>query len=185
MKKERSSSAAYITVFIALIMILSVVGFLWIGSGQSQHKYGKLSFSNQNGEWSARVGQKLLTFKYLPEDVLNISAPSGVASVISGAGMVYIAYDPSETDQEMPLSQYNLGQNLGTSQRFVVNALTSANDNGLPVITCANATRFVPVIIIKSSETSNAIILNSSCITLEGRPLLLADRLVYSAYGII
>jgi hypothetical protein len=184
MRKEKSHTIIYITIFIALIMILSVVGFLWSGGGEGQHKYGKLSFSYQNGEWITNMNGKQLLFSYLPEDVSNVSVPQGIQGIISNARMVYVAYDPSDSDEELAVAQFNLGMNLENNQRFVVNAVTSKSDSRL-VITCANATQFVPVIIIKNNDAANSINLNNGCITLEGRPLFVADRITYAAYGII
>jgi hypothetical protein len=184
MRQEKNRSIIYVTIFIALIMVLSVIGFLWGGSGKEQYRYGKFSFSYENGEWKTNLGGKQLAFKHLPYETLNITVPEGAKSYLSNARMVYISYDPSENREELALVQFNLGKNLETMGRFVVNALSTENQNNAPVITCQNSTQAVPVIIIKKNRDFDSISLNNSCIILEGNPTLVADRLVCSLYGI-
>lgn len=185
MRKEKKNSIIYVTIFIALIMILSVIGFLWSGGDSTQHKYKKQSFSYQNGDWSTRINNQVLLFRYLPEETVNLTLPQEAASLINNARMVYVSYDPAEKSEEIGLAQYNLAINLRTETRFVVNSFTAPNQNNLSVMTCSNSTALVPVIILKKNENNNSITLNNSCLILEGRPLFVADRLVYAVYGIV
>jgi len=185
MRKEKNYTIIYITIFIALIMILSVIGFLWSGGDSSQYKYKKHSFSYQNGDWTTRINNKVLLFRYLPDEMANLTIPPETSSLLNNARMAYVSYNPDEKSEEMGLAQYNLAMNLETDTRFLVNAFTAPNENNISVITCSNATAFIPVIILKKNENNNSITLNNSCIVLEGRPLFVADRLVYDVYGII
>jgi len=184
MKKEKNRSMIYIAAFIALIMVLSVIGFLWGGGEGESYRYGEHSFRYEAGKWQTRINGKSLSFSYLPDEVAVISVPENARSLISGARMVYLSYSPESYAEELALAQFNLGRNLETSMRFVVNALTGENEDNIPVIACENATIPVPVILIKKSA-DDSIILNNSCIILEGNPQMLADRLVYSAYGVM
>lgn len=185
MRKEKNRSVIYIAIFVALIMALSVIGFLWGGQDEGRHSYKGFSFSYKNGKWITNVEGKSLEFSYLPEDVSDITVPQDAKILLSGARMAYIAYSPEEDSEELALVQYNLGKNLEAGSIFVINALTLENKNSLPVINCQNATQFVPVILIKKSVSANSIILNNWCLILEGEPEMLADRLVYDAYGVI
>jgi len=99
--------------------------------------------------------------------------------------MLYITYEKSDVAEELAVAQYKLGINIETDTRFVVNSLAYENENNVPVITCSNATDLVPVIMMKRNETTNSITLNNNCITLEGNVNMLADRIVYSIYGIV
>jgi hypothetical protein len=60
----------------------------------------------------------------------------------------------------------------------------------LPVVTCANATEFYPVILLKETQSneSGSIYLRGSCVVLEGNALefiLLKDRLMYLLAGVV
>jgi len=161
MKKEKNRSVIYVAIFIALIMALSIIGFLWSGGSKGQYSYNGFSFNSEAGEWKTSLGQKTLAFQNLPEEVSNISISDEAKYLIQNAKMIYISYNPGE------------------------DAVTESNETNLPAITCANATQPVPVILLEKNETSGSIILNNSCLILKGQPQKLADRLVYAIYGII
>ena len=185
MKKEKNRSVIYVAIFIALIMALSIIGFLWSGGSKGQYSYNGFSFNSEAGEWKTSLGQKTLAFQNLPEEVSNISISDEAKYLIQNAKMIYISYNPGEDGEELALTQYSLSLNIGTNSRFAVNAVTESNETNLPAITCANATQPVPVILLEKNETSGSIILNNSCLILKGQPQKLADRLVYAIYGII
>jgi len=186
MKQEKSRTGTYIAIFIGVVMVASVMGFLWGGqsSGASQ-KYGQFSFTYRNGQWISNVQGKIIVIRHLPGDLENITVPEDAKTMVSNAGMVYITYSNSTNPQNLALAQYELGNNLATNTRFVINALAYQNPNNATVITCENATQSVPVIMLVESEENNSIFLNKSCIVLEGSPSVVSDRLVYAAYGII
>jgi len=185
MKQEKKRSIIYIAVFIGLIMALSVIGFLWGGSGEGSKKYGKFTFSYSNGQWTTGIGGKTLTLRNFPEELQNITVPEDAKIIVSSARMIYITYEKETNAEEMALAQYSLGMNLETNTRFVVNALAYENEENVIVVTCKNATEAVPVILMKKSDFNNSVTLNNGCIVLEGVPSVLADRLVYAAYDII
>jgi len=185
MKKEKNRSIIYIAIFIALIMAISVIGFLWGGTGNEQYKYGDFSFYNEGGLWKTEVNGKLLEFKYLPSELPEVAVSQDAKNLILYAKMLYVIYSPGQSSEELAVAQYNLGRNIETNSRFVVNALAEKNENNLPVITCANATKAVPVIMLKMNETNDSIILNNSCLILEGNPEMLSERLVYFLYGVV
>lgn len=185
MKSEKNRSVIYIAIFVGLIMILSVVGFLWGGGeGSADYKYNDFLFNYNNGQWITNIDGRQISFSYLPEELLNISVPANVDFLISNARMIYLTYDPEKGSEALALTQYDFQRSIATNSRFVVNAFTKENENALPVVGCENATQFVPVIMLIEDDLSNSISLNNFCITLEGRTRMLAERLVYDSYGI-
>jgi hypothetical protein len=71
---------------------------------------------------------------------------------------------------------------------FVVKGFTSENEFAKPIITCDNATFYVPVIYFKKSNQT-VISLENNCIIAEayrGEDLVkVKDRLLYSIFGVI
>ncbi len=184
MKKQKNRSVVYIAVFVGLIMILSVIGFLWSGESGSGYKYNGFGFSYENGKWSTRISNKILSFDYLPEDMENLDVPLEAKEIISNSKLLYIT-SPENISEETALAKYELMKGLETESRYVVNAVSEENDNGIPVINCENATIFSPVIRIAESNNNGSINLNNNCITLEGKPDLVSERLIYSVYGVM
>ena len=184
MKKRKNRSVAYIAVFVGLIMVLSVVGFLWSGESSNSYKYNGFGFSYSDGKWSIRTADKMLYFDYLPEDLENISVPQEARNLLSSARLVYLT-SSNNLSEETALAKYDLMVGLETENRYVVNSVLEENVNNIPVISCKNATAFSPVIIINESDKDDSIILNNNCIKLEGTSDIVSERLLYSAYGIM
>lgn len=182
MRKEKNRSGLYIAIFIAMIMILSVVGF--IVSDQEKFSYGKYSFTQKNNQWTARISGKDLSFYYLPQDVESIEVEQQIRDAILNSKMVYITYSANETQlEDVATAQFSLGESLGQLNIFSASGLTEAQ-SGILQVTCSNATQFVPVIMIQK-DSNNSITLNNNCIILRGNPLMAADRLKYAVYGVI
>ncbi|MBW3023333.1 hypothetical protein KY308_04480, partial [Candidatus Woesearchaeota archaeon] len=108
MRKEKKSSGIYLAVFIALIMILSVIGFMT--TREEKQAYGKFSFSEKNNQWSTKTQNGELLSYYLPQDVEQIAVPEQAKSLILNTKMLYITYDPKDEDVEtLATAQYSLG----------------------------------------------------------------------------
>ena len=181
MIKEKNRLGIYIAIFIGAVMVLSVVGF--ITTSEDKYSYGKQSFVKKQEQWSAKINGKEVFFYYLPQEVEQINVSPEIPDLITNSRMVYVTYPPNETGiEELATAQYSLGRALEEISIFAVNALTET-DTGVQ-ITCANATQYVPVILLQK-DPENSINLNNNCIILKGNPLIASDRLKYAIYRII
>ena len=183
MRKEKNRSAIYIAVFIAGVMILSVLGFI-INEQEGGNSYGKYSFLAKNGQWAVKINGADLSFNYLPQEVDSINVSKDIIQLIESTKMVYITYDQNETDvQQLATAQYSLDSAFQQINLFAINAFTEAGKN-ITQADCKNATAYVPVILMQMGN-ENSISLNNNCIILKGSPLMTADRIKYAVYGVI
>ncbi len=191
MKKKEKSKGKFFSVFIVVIMSLSILGFLIgnRGGGEQTLEYNDWSFTRSGNTWVTLVNNKQLFFDYFPEQIedINISA-----EIIAKFGTLEIdtTYDINDSFKEViALSQYGLQENLrAVTNIYVRQGLTTENDFNLPVITCNDATDFVPVIYFKSTNETK-VYLEDKCIIIEADSelnfLRAKDRLLYGYFKII
>jgi hypothetical protein len=105
--------------------------------------------------------------------------------------MAYAAYDPgSEYAESLAEAQFSISQALeGAKGVFVQAAFTSETEHSLPVVSCSNATQFVPVIIIGYAENKTEIVLEDSCVAINARNrqemIMAYERFLYSVLGVM
>lgn len=176
-KGDGQKGKRWVAIFIGVIMLSSVAGFVLSVNPSSQgdaFRHAGLTFrQNQQGFYSADLGGRLLEFVYRPDSLSDIEIAPGVVNAITGSRVVYIAYDSNSTlAQDMALLQYDAGNILEARYGiFVQPAFTGKNPFNASVVSCANATSFVPVLLIQAVNatgvgTISAKMSNPSCIIL-------------------
>ncbi len=175
--------------FIALIMVMSVFGYMW-GSSKTKMTYNEFKFYQlENNNYMFKINGKSVVFNYYPEDLEQINSTKGLKKLFAGP-MVYATSDPNSPYAESIAEvQFNLGKILGEFKNiYVQNAFTSQTEYPLPVITCENASRVIPVITIEKSNTTQ-ITAQGTCIIIEAKTkqdiIALYERLLYSILGVM
>ena len=185
--KKKSKKTLY-TVIIAGIMILSVIGFTATQSSSQTVKYGSYTFKLEGQKWTAKINNQKFSFYYLPSELSYINSTN-----IYNLGYiksVYLTFNPNQKYlQVIDLIRFELAENMFNLEIYPVQAVILNNSlYNLPIITCLNATQFVPVIEFRESEyteiinQNNCIILNSAS---ESDFIKLKDLLLYKILGVI
>ncbi len=191
MRKKEKNRGKFFSIFIVVIMSMSILGFL-IGSGgdsQQKLKYNGINFIRSGDNWIVSVSNTQLIFDYFPEEVEYIIISSELVDRI-GTLQVDLTYDINDSFKDaIALSIYSLQQNIGAvSNAYLRQGLTTDNEFNLPVITCDDATEFVPVMYFKQSNETK-VYLENDCIIIEADSeidfLRVKDRLLYGYFDII
>jgi len=192
MRKSKVKKEVVWSVVIAIIMVSSVFGVM-LGSfvgNNGKIEYNGLSFALTDLGYKAKINSKEMFFSYSPYDAESIPVGQGVISKIASAKMVHITYNSSSPLREgMAQAQFSLSNDLYNLFRiYAPPSMAQQNQYNIPVITCQNATSFVPVISFgEANETSISI--SNHCISLKAGSgnefLFLKDRLIYGLAGII
>lgn len=189
--KREKKKRLYMSLFIVVIMTLSVLGYM-IGSGfedQTKFNYNDFKFTQINNRWTTKINNKDVVFDYPPFQVENINVTTSIIEKIKNSPQIDTTSDFNSTFKEIiALAQFGLAQTLAINNQFLRSGFTTKNEFDLPVITCDNATTFVPVLIFqKSNET--IIYEENNCIILKAKSnqdlIALKDRLLYGVFGII
>lgn len=188
-KKKFWSKQNIVSLFIVLILISSVIGFIWGRGGIQREKYGGYSFIRKGNEWVLKTDIAEIAFDYFPTEVEYINLSSEIASRMLNTFEIDSTYDVEDPYVEgIALAQHGLSQVLGYMNIYLRKGLTAENEYGLPVIICEDATITVPVIYFKKSNQTR-IYLEDDCIIAEASEeidfIRIKDRLLYGVLGII
>ncbi|MBI4439721.1 hypothetical protein HY638_02005 [Candidatus Woesearchaeota archaeon] len=188
MRKERgeSKAKAYIVIFIAFILVTSIIGFLYNGNTSGSRTVNGKKFYPTDKGWLLTLDRAQYVFSYLPDEIGSIPADASLA--LKNSPMIYITYGPEdENGGKIAQMQYDLGLALVGKNIYVQNGFTENNSYRLPIITCANATLQVPVLYMGTSGNLS-VSYESGCIRAESDSenfLRLRDSLLYAVLGVI
>lgn len=192
LRREKSNiSKKIIGYFIGIIMVFSAFGVVFFGFGAGSGgsvKYNGLKFTDKGSFWSVNVKGREALFTYLPDEVSFINISAGAMDKLKNVVQIDSTSEFNDTLAEpIALAQFQMGTTLLNFNIFVRNGFTAEQQN-FPVITCRDATQFVPVIYFKESNATN-IHMEDNCIIAEAAnaadSIRLKDRLVYGILGII
>ena len=186
-RKDNKKMQTLMMGFIAVILVSSIMGFIWKG-GPPKVEYNDIPFVQEPEGWSAEINGRNVVFNYHPTEVEHINMSSEIASRLSTVE-IDTTYDlDDEYAEYIAKVQYVLAQGLSGFDIFVVSGFTTENEFDRPIITCNKATPFVPVLYFKKSNETN-VYLEGNCIIAEasrGEDLIkIKDRLLYAILGIM
>lgn len=177
-RKEHSSSGGrWAALFVGLVMLASVAAYVFSINPNSQagnFRYGGLTFKQDaQGFYSSEIKGQPLNFNYKPEDVADVALPEGTLQKLTGTTSLQMTYYwNSSLAQRMALFELDASNILDAKYGvFIQSGFTTPNPLKQPVITCTNATSFVPVLLMQEANNtaigldpsnSNCIIINAS-----------------------
>ena len=182
----------FLVYFIGFIMVFSVFGVIFFGfgdGGTTSLRYNDFKFANKGSSWSTMINEKEALFTYFPSDVGGINVSNDVINRLKNILEIDVTSGFNDTfAKQISLAEYNMGLTLNNFNIFVRQGFTAESQYNFPVITCENATNFVPVIYFKSSNETK-VYLENNCIIAEALRQddveRIKDRLVYGILGII
>ncbi len=184
-REKRSNGGVYVALFIAFIMVSSIVGFLWgqnstdTQSGSSTYK--EITFKKTQNGWSTKIDGTLTQFRFHPSEVESILFSQNEHLLLSN-GPLYIAYDPSDEKVEsLALAQFELANAFTKKNIQVIPAMTKNNSFGVTIANCETK----GVVLIIDAENTSDVKTTGTCIAAKGDPLEIEDRILYDLYKII
>lgn len=188
MQKPKKKTS-WMTYFIIIIMVASIGGFLAGYSTQETQRYNNIKFTQQQNAVTATIEGKTYMFGHFPGALNPNQTDSTVRDLLTSTHMVYIAYNPESLDAgDLAQAQYALIENLEQTTLYIQPALTTNNTFTMPVITCANATASVPVILFEEGNTTTLSRENTCIRATYGHYAdipLLRDLIVYTYLGVL
>ncbi len=182
-----------LSLFIGFIMVTSVIGIVFVNYGSDTEgslDYNGYKFNKANdGSLTTRINNRDVAFIYFPEELESMNLSADIVSSIKATRMIYITSDfNSNFSETIGTAEYNLGYAIQDLYSIFPVFGFIGNETNLPVITCKNATSFVPVIYFKEGSASS-IIKEGDCIVIESSNadgfIKARDRLVYGIAGVM
>lgn len=188
-KDEKQRTKIIMSIFIAFIMITSVIGFMFGQYATQKFKFGKYTFTRTDQGFSLIINKQDVYFDYFPTEANLTNFSQGIDERVKASKMLYLTYDFNTTHAPaLGKAAYDLTLSLNKFGIFVQPAFTNQTSFNVPVITCANSSMFVPVLYFKEANQTRAYI-EANCIILEGDSdinfVRLKDRLLYGFFGIL
>jgi hypothetical protein len=174
-KDKKNLSMVFVSVFIALILVTSILGYIFQDTSQTAIKYNGQKFTYTNNMWRTKYEDTTYYFTYHPSDIehLNLSGSVNLDNLME----IDITYDDDSEDKElMGAAAFELSTILSHKNIFLRQGFTSNNTFDAPIITCADATPFVPVILLSESNVTQGTVVNN-CIIIESQ-----DQSSFMAY---
>ena len=194
MHKKRSkfwNKQSMMVYFIAFIMIFSIGGFLIsFRSPASAERYGDYAFTRQGNLWITRIDKIPVPFHYLPGQLVFYNIDEKILNGLKNTKAVIVTFDPNTTSlQSIELVRFELKEDFPKFfDIFVAEGISREDERyNLPIITCENATQFVPVILFVENNVTS-IRVKDNCIIISGihdEFLKMKDRIMYGMLGII
>ena len=157
------NSKIILTLFIAFIMITSVIGFIWSsGSGEETYEvieYNGYEFKNINGRYLVEVNSNEYVFDNSPYDLEDLDADFSLES-----DKYYLLFNPSERDNNIDYFMQKLYLTLSYQGINVQLACDREEgcDPSLPIKSCDDYSFY-----LKKSENTK-IYKENNCVVLEG-----------------
>jgi len=193
-KKKFFSKQTIWAVGIVLIMVLSVIGFMYVAPSETEHEYGGVTFipivtgSGSVDHWVAVVNSSKIIFYNHPYDVGFINMTVETENLLSSSRVFYLTSDVDDTYKEdIALMDFQMTEDLYSAGYIFIPSFTSNNTFDKPIITCSNATTVMPVIYFLSGK-NDSITLEDNCIKVEFSSQLSSrrfkDRLMLGILGL-
>jgi len=185
MRRKEKKPAVFLAVFIAAIMVTSVIGYIIADNTTQQKKYKGIKFETDSVSWFAVIDGTRYSFSFLPQDVEYIETPK---MDYTGIVQLYVTSSPNSTSSgQIAESIFELSQTLSQKGIYALQGFIVENEYSLPVFTCSNATQFVPVIYYADGN-STGIRKEGNCIIIESDNsysfLPYTDALIYRFLGL-
>ena len=187
-KKKKLLGLIMVVVMFGSVFTFIFFGFSSGGRSSGIVEYNGFEFINRGTYWSTVVDGRDALFTYLPDDLGFIFVNQDVIGRLRNKVQIDSTSEFNDTFAEpIALAQFQMGSTLFNFDIFVRNGFTSEQEN-FPVVTCNDASAFVPVIYFRSSNITK-IYLDNNCIIVEAVSradvIRIKDRLVYGILGII
>jgi hypothetical protein len=170
-----------------LIMVLSSFGvMIYAGTGNAV-KYNGIKFKQEVSGWSAKLDGKARYFAFHPLDVEDLRFDS---APLLNTRMAYVTFEPAGNIlPDVEVARMSLASEFAEKSIYLVSGTTeSSQEYNLPIITCANATSEIPVILIRKSDNTSAV-WQGNCLVLSAYDSFSVqrhkDRLTYAIFKVI
>ena len=171
-------------------MTSSILGYVWTNITTNNYTYNDHKFKLQGNSFILNIDNKQIKTYYLPTDIEDIPIDEEIKSRIKNIPMFYLSFNPDSKDiDNIDKLRFELTNELQKTNIYVISGKTTNSTNyEIPIITCENATTYVPVIFIKEGNTTQ-FYLEKNCIIAESSSregfIAIKDIIIYTVFDII
>lgn len=192
-REKRNAWAVWGSIVVGLLMATSIIGLVFVNYGGSSEtlKYGKYKFERQaDGSLITKVNNKPVSFTYFPGEIEYITLNQSAVELLKGTRMLYVTSDyQGNFSQVVAAAEFDFSKALYEHYGIFVVQGFFQNVSSFPVVRCANATPFVPVVSFEEGAENEGFRESGSCLVADADSyegfVKLRDRLLYGFLGVI
>lgn len=188
-KKDNRKLNSILAIFIAVIMVGSIADIM-LNNNDTQLSYNGYKFLVSGNQIYTKIEGENYLFYYFPSDLEGLNMSDDTKDALRNMQMFYFTFDPENKYlSDIDSIRSDLASDLSKSGKFFSNAKTTDSlAYDIPVITCSNATAFVPVVYFKEGERTG-FFKEGDCIIAESSSangfLALKDKMLYVMLGVM
>ncbi len=187
-KKKKPKMNWILGGIIIFVMVSSAFGVMFgsFSNNTNRIKYKDYTFIYQNdGTYRSKIDGKWYVFEFTPDALENIPYEEGI---LKHAPQMDITYDyGSDYVKDFALFSFQLKQTL-SGNKFVREGALAENEFGHEVITCADSTAQVPVVLLMVGNETK-VYMDGNCIIAEASRReeigVIRDRMLYEMLGVL
>jgi len=190
-KRDSKWKRNVISIFIVLLMVFSVLGIMLSrDEGEQTKKYNGHKFVARENKWLLSIDKKWIDFDYFPTAVEDIEVNDEIKDRILSTEMLHITFDPDNVTESMDKMRFDLTNLLANLHDIYAasSVIKNSTEYNLPIMTCENATVFVPIIELKLGDET-AIGMEDNCIIIRAESaedmIRLRDAMIYNILGVM
>lgn len=187
-KPKKNWAAIVFLVFIVTGLSSGFVFFGFQGGGEATHRFNDHKFTFQGDHWRAKINGQYALFTFRPDQVLLLDVEGEVAPLLKEKIQIDATSSVNDTLIEaIALAQYQMGLTLNNYNTYLRAGFLEETSQ-FPIISCEQATPFVPVIFFEESNQTRVRVENN-CITIEAQSyqdvIMAKDRILYELFDVI
>ncbi|MBD3203067.1 hypothetical protein GF327_02135 [Candidatus Woesearchaeota archaeon] len=194
-KNREKRQKILIAVMSAIFLISSIAGVvLYQGNSQDNSIILNVSgnfydFTREQNYYTVAANKKTLRVYNLPYEVDYINISEDILDKLSDSRMLFFSFDPGVEDLTyVDFIRFEMGNQFREKGIYVIEGVSQQSEiYNLPVITCENATQFIPVLLFSGSNTTK-VFEKDNCIHIQSRSrgfIKVMDKINYKLNGII
>ncbi len=181
MKDNKKATKVLITLFLVVIMITSVLGFIALQGNNNSNSATSKNFNGYkfdliNGRWITNVNGQQFVFDNLPDQLKGYEVNN-----INLNGNNYIVYDFSKNEIEDSLTKLELVLRLTGKGGLRACLNEKECDNELPIVDCSKVNGFY----FKINNENNIVGKEGNCVKIEGNTFQISNNVDYINYKIL
>ncbi len=177
---------------VVLVMAFSIIGFLTIDLGDVEKYNGHTLTAYPDNSWRLSSHEQI-PFRFHPADLESVPFTKKALRPLKSSAVIFMTSPPDDRSKEViGETLYDLLYEYRTRNVQVLQGFSKENKYDKPVITCANASTAIPVIVFESTEQPSAnlsIVEKDGCVTISA-PVQqdfsqVKERIIYGLYEVM
>ncbi|VVB80672.1 Uncharacterised protein [uncultured archaeon] len=179
-EKEKKRNQIILGIVMMVLIVLSSAGYAIMSRDGSTSKvqkvqYGNLVFTQGNNYWQTQLGNKILYFTNLPQNISNVTISSILPSLGNYSGNNLYVVNSNIAVSTLSAALEGIASKI--QEACLINQTNCVNKD-LPIKDCSS------YVIVYEEATNTSVEVKDKCVYLKGDFFVATDKFVYRLFNI-